>query len=291
MAVQRPAKTTGTKKPVKRTVKSRAKKGEQASFNWKIPVAALLLILLSPFYYGYILNAFTSTFRWFKDIGVKSGYHSYDDFGIPIPEKYSIHGIDVSYYQGKIDWDKVKAMEEDGVKIKFAFIKATEGLLTVDPYFQRNWREAPKAGIVVGAYHFFRPFKDGKWQARFFLQNARPERGDLPLVVDVETLDGQSSAKMRKELKAFIDHVEKKTQTKPIIYTNLSFYEDYLKEHFDGYSFWIANYYQSKLRLGKGSGWQFWQHSDRATINGINHDVDMNVFKGDSLDFEKIRLK
>src|SRR5690606_30109782 len=127
-------------------------------------------------------------------------YRTYESFDIRIPKPYTIYGIDVSYYQGKIDWPKVKAMEEDGVKVTFAFIKATEGLLSVDPYFQRNWREAPKAGIKVGAYHFFRPKKSGLWQANFFLQTVSLEKGDLPPVVDIESLDGVSPDKMRKEL-------------------------------------------------------------------------------------------
>lgn len=289
MSTARTPKNTGRKKPLRKSTAT--KKKSPAAFNWKIPVAALLLILLSPLYYGYVLRFFTSTFRWVKDIGVKPGYHSYDDFGVPIPANYKIHGIDVSYYQGKIDWQKVKSMREDDVSIKFAFIKATEGLVTVDSYFQRNWREAPKAGIVVGAYHFFRPTKNGKWQARFFLQNVKPEKGDLPLVVDVETLDGEKASKMRMELKAFVKHVEERTGYKPIIYANLSFYEDYLKGHFDGYKLWIANYYKSKLYVDDEVTWHFWQHSDKATIDGIGHVVDMNVFKGDSLDFERMLIR
>jgi len=290
MAVKRSPKNSVSKRTPSRPASVRKKKNPPA-FNWKIPVTILLLVLLSPLYYGYVLRIFTSTFWWLKDIGVKPGYHSYDDFNIPIPKNFTVHGIDVSYYQGKIDWHKVKAMKEEDVKIKFAFIKATEGVLLVDPYFQRNWREAPKAGIVVGAYHFFRPEKSGRWQARFFLQNAKPEKGDLPLVVDIETLDGVAASQMRKELRAFIKHIESNTDTKPIIYTNLSFYEDYLKGDFDNYTLWIANYYKSKLKVDAGTKWKFWQHSDRATIDGINHVVDMNVFKGDSLAFDQMRIQ
>lgn len=290
MSIPRTPKNSVAKKTARKPSAARKKKSTSA-FNWKIPVAALLLILLSPLYYGYVLRFFSSTFRWFKDIGVKSGYHSYSDFNIPIPANYKIHGIDVSYYQGKIDWQKVKSMQEDDVKIKFAFIKATEGLVLVDPYFQRNWREAPKAGIVVGAYHFMRPKKNGKWQARFFLQNVEPEKGDLPLVVDIESLDGVPASKMRMELKAFARHVEEKTGYKPIIYTNIAFYKDYLKGHFDGYTLWIANYYQSKLRVSSETNWRFWQHSDKATIDGIGHVVDMNVFKGDSAEFDRMLIR
>lgn len=215
----------------------------------------------------------------------------YESYGIRIPRKYSIHGIDVSYAQGKIDWQRVKAMEEDGVKINFAFIKATEGLLTVDPYFQRNWREAAKTGILCGAYHFFRPEKDGKLQARFFLQNVNIEKGDLPPVVDVEKLYGKSPTKMRHELYAFLTHIEQKTQVRPVIYSGLSFYRDYLKGHFDDYPLWIAHYYRPELLPGNAIYWKFWQHSDKGKVNGITHSVDFDVFRGDSTALQKLLVK
>nr|WP_255534791.1 glycoside hydrolase family 25 protein [Pedobacter sp. SYSU D00535] len=251
----------------------------------------MLLILLSPFYYGYVLKTFSATWRWVADIGETPGYRTYDDFDIPIPSKYSVHGIDVSSYQGKINWQKVKEMREDDVEIRFAFIKATEGIMHVDPYFQRNWREAPKAGIVCGAYHYFKPNKSGKWQARFFLQTVRPEKGDLPMVVDVEELNGVAPERMRKELALFLDHIKSKTEVKPIIYTGLSFYRDYLKGHFDDYDLWIAHYYKSELKVSKTTRWKFWQHSDKARINGVGHVVDMNVFNGDSLAFDRLIVR
>ncbi|MDN3586883.1 glycoside hydrolase family 25 protein [Pedobacter aquatilis] len=267
---------TSIRKPV-----SRKKKTKPFPTQWKVAIAGLLLILLSPFYYGYVVSAFVSSWRWIKDIGEDPNYRTYESFNIKIPKKYSIHGIDVSYYQGKIDWAKVKVMKEDEVNIRFAFIKATEGLLLVDPYFQRNWREAPKVGILCGAYHFFRPKRNGKAQAKFFLQVVKIEKGDLPPVVDVESLDGVSPLKMRAELADFLNYVEMKTKVRPIIYTGLKFYEDYLIEKFDEYPLWIAHYYQPKLRLDK-SRWRFWQHSDKAKISGIGHVVDFNAFNGDS---------
>jgi len=269
------------KKRVLRKTPARKKKPKAFPIQWKIAIAGLLLILLSPFYYGYVVKGFVATWRWVKDWGQDPNYRTYKSFNIKIPKNYSIHGIDVSYYQGKINWQKVKSMKEDDVRIHFAFIKATEGVLLVDPYFQRNWREAPKAGIICGAYHFFRPKRDGKTQAKFFLQVVHIEKGDLPPVVDIETLDGVSPLKMRAELSDFLNYVEMKTKVRPIIYTGLKFYEDYLADNFDEYPLWIAHYYQPKLRLDK-SKWKFWQHSDKAKITGIGHIVDFNAFNGDS---------
>lgn len=276
------------KKPVARKRTLKKKKG--LSLEWKFVIAAMLLILLSPLYYGYIIKGFTSSWRWVRDIGEDPNYRTYSSFDIRIPKGYAIHGIDVSYYQGKIDWKKVKTMEEDDVKIRFAFIKATEGMFSVDPYFQRNWREAPKAGITCGAYHYFKPKKSGEWQAKFFLQTVNFETGDLPPVVDIEELNGVAASKMRIELQVFLTHIEKKTKVKPIIYTGLSFYNDYLKGYFDEYPLWVAHYHQPKLKVNKAD-WHFWQHSDKARISGINHVVDFNAFNGDSLAFEQMLIR
>ncbi len=280
------------RKPVKRkTTKSTARRRKIDS-NWplriKLIAAAALLILLSPYYYGYVLKTFSATWQWIKDIGEDPEFPTYSSYDIRIPRKYTIHGIDVSYAQGKIDWQKVKAMEEDDVRIQFAFIKATEGITLVDSYFQRNWREAPKAGIACGAYHYFHPRKSGKQQARFFLQTASFEAGDLPMIADVETLDGLPPERMRKELKAFLSHIEKKTGVKPIIYTGLSFYRDYLNSYFDEYKLWIAHYYKPELKAGANTNWHFWQLSDKAKVSGVNHPVDFNVFKGDSTAFRRL---
>ena len=279
-----------TKAPVKRKPTPKTKKKQAVSVYWRIAIAGLLLILLSPFYYGYVLRSFSATWRWIMDIGQDQNYRTYKSFNVRIPSGYTIHGIDVSSYQGKINWQKVKAMNDDGVHISFAFIKATEGVLSMDPYFQRNWREAPKAGIICGAYHFFLPQKSGLWQARFFLQTVKVEKGDLPMVVDVEQLYKTSPAKMREQLLSFVNHIENKTGVKPIIYTNISFYQDYLKGYFDDYTLWIAHYYQPVLNVSSKTNWQFWQHSDKARINGINQKVDFNIFKGDSTAFQKLLI-
>ncbi|OJW16938.1 glycoside hydrolase family 25 protein [Mucilaginibacter sp. 44-25] len=278
--------TTARRKPTGRKKKLQS---QYPYLRWYL-ITLGFAVLFSPFYYGYVFKTFSSAWRWIEDIGTPASGRIYKSFGISIPEGYSVHGIDVSYAQGKIDWQKVRHMHEDSVRISFAYIKATEGLLKVDPYFKRNWREAAKVGIKCGAYHFFRPKKNGLWQARFFLQNVEIENGDLPPVVDIERLDGKLPAAMRKELKEFIRHVESKTGVKPIIYTGISFYNDYLRGFFDGYPLWIAHYDQPKLNLQKGTDWKFWQHSERSHVNGIAHTVDFDVFKGDSTDLERITI-
>jgi lysozyme len=278
------------KAPAKRKTAAPKKKGQKNTVYWRIAIVGVLLILLSPFYYGYVLRSFSATWRWILDIGQDTNYRTYKSFNVRIPSGYTVHGIDVSSYQGKINWKKVKAMNDDDVHVTFAFIKATEGVLSVDPYFQRNWREAPKAGIICGAYHYFLPQKSGVWQARFFLQTVKIEKGDLPMVVDVEQLYKTPPAKMREQLTSFITYIENKTGVKPIIYTNISFYQDYLQGYFDDYTLWIAHYYQPVLNVSKKTNWQFWQHSDKARVNGISQKVDFNIFKGDSTAFQKLLI-
>ncbi|PWK79588.1 lysozyme [Mucilaginibacter oryzae] len=287
-------KKSAAKKKAPARKKPAAKKQQRVviSIDWIIGVGIVLLIVLSPFYYGYVLKVASATWRWIADSGEDdTHYRKYKNFNIHIPDGYTVHGIDVSSYQGRINWKQVKAMHEGDVHISFAFIKATEGVLSVDPYFQRNWREAPKAGIICGAYHFFLPQKSGTWQAKFFLQTVKTEKGDLPMVVDVERLYRVKPEKMREQLESFIKMIESRTGIKPIIYTNLKFYQDYLQGYFDGYTLWIAHYYQPKLLVSNSTNWKFWQHSDKARVNGINHVVDFNIFKGDSTEFEKLLVR
>lgn len=289
-AAPRKKATTTARKPATNKKKATPTK-KRFPTQLKIALAGLTLILLSPFYYAYVIKFFASSWRWVRDIGSNPNYRIYESFGIRIPRNYSVHGIDVSAYQGKIDWQMVKSMSEDSVHISFAYIKATEGIAQVDPYFQRNWRECPKAGIICGAYHFFRPQKSGAWQAKFFLQTVRIERGDLPMMVDVETLDGTSPTKMREELNSFLAYVKRKTRVKPVIYSGLSFYNDYLRGFYDTYPLWLAHYYHPELKLKNSSKWSFWQHSDKAKVNGINHIVDFDVFNGDSVEFRGMLIK
>jgi lysozyme len=276
-----------SKKPLSR----KRKKNKGWPVKIKVAIAGIVLVVLSPFYYGYVLKFFTSSWRWVRDIGGNAHYHVYPNFNIAIPDKYTIHGIDVSYAQGHIDWQKVRAVDEDSVRITFTFIKATEGILSVDPYFQRNWREAAKAGIFCGAYHYFKPSKSGIAQAKFFLQVAKTEKGDLPMVVDVEELNKVSPVQMRQQLKDFLTFVEKRTKIKPIIYSGISFYNDYLHGFFDSYPFWVANYNQPDTKLAGGRQWLLWQHSDKATVTGINHVVDFDAFYGDSAAFQQLLIK
>ncbi|OAQ42148.1 glycoside hydrolase [Pedobacter psychrophilus] len=278
---------------IKSKPKRTPRKTKKKSNKWKFRVITLIIVCLvfSPFYYGKVLKTAVSTGRWFHDLFIFDEYPHYEKFGIRIPRKYYVHGIDVSSYQSKIDWQKVNAMEFNGIKINFAFIKATEGVTLVDPYFQRNWRESKKSGVIRGAYHYFKPKKSGIWQARFFLQTLKVEAGDLPPVVDIEESAGLSPDELVPNLQDFLDEVERKTKVKPIIYTGYQFYKENLKGNFNDYPLWIAHYYQPKLKLDSKTHWDFWQHADNAHIDGIKSKVDMNVFNGELEDLSGLLIQ
>ncbi len=213
----------------------------------------------------------------------------YPGFEIQIPNGYDIHGIDVSRYQQTINWKEVKNMEVKGVKIHFAFIKATEGKGNIDPQFRRNWLNADLQDITKGAYHFFIPGRDAKRQAQNFIEIVSLKSGDMPPVLDVEKSRGVSVEEMRKEVKTWLDVVENHYGIKPVIYTNISFYQKYFSEGFEEYPLWIAHYLQpDKPRIN--NKWIFWQHSESGRVNGIKAAVDFNVFYGDSTDFSNLLI-
>jgi lysozyme len=220
----------------------------------------------------------------------KIKFTRYPEFGIVIPESYTIHGIDVSKYQDMIAWEEVKAMKVKNIQLGFSFIKATEGIGNTDPQFGRNWKKAKDNGIFRGAYHFFIASKDGKMQAENFIDKVELQPGDLPPVLDIEQMNGTSSLELKKEAKRWLETVENYYHVKPIIYTNVDFYSRVLGNEFDAYPLWVAHYYQpGQPRINRG--WVFWQHSQEGRVNGIAAKVDFNVFKGDSLEFKNLLLR
>ena len=214
----------------------------------------------------------------------------YPAFGIEIPVNYSMHGIDVSHHQANIDWAAVKAMQVEGIKIGFAFVKATEGLDDIDNNFRRNWFNARQAGMPRGAYHFFNAGKSGKAQAQNFISIVLLQKGDMPPVLDIEQSNGASVENIQQRVKDWIDLVESYYKVKPVIYTNIDFYENFLADRFDDYPLWIAHYLaKDKPRIKRN--WIFWQYNEKGNVNGIDAYVDFNVFNGDSADFKKLLIK
>jgi lysozyme len=204
-------------------------------------------------------------------------------FGIRIPKGYELHGIDVSHYQGTIDWtylDNLTDKNKKRVKISFAFVKATEGRSIQDPMFKSNWENIRKTDIIRGAYHYFVPTRNALEQARNFIRNVELVDGDLPPVLDIEKLGNPGAAKLRENVKIWLNEVEKHYGMKPIIYSYIDFYEKYLivDEDLRKYPFWVAHYDRKKIEFQES--WLFWQHSDKGRIPGTDAKVDFNVFNG-----------
>ena len=216
-----------------------------------------------------------------------SRFALYPDFNIEIPMGYKIHGIDVSSYQGNIYWPAVAQMQDQDVRIQFAFIKATEGLSNIDRQFKRNWQKAKEANITRGAYHYFLATKSGRMQAENFIRTVKLQQGDLPPVLDVEELYGVPVDSMRNRVKMWLQTVEKTYGVKPIIYTNVSFYQNFLGNSFDDYPLWVAHYFVKK-EPGISEGWFFWQHNAAGKVDGIRTRVDFNVFSGDTTSFQNL---
>ncbi len=196
--------------------------------------------------------------------------------------KERLCGVDVSHYQGEIDWKTL-----GGQDIDFAFIKATEGSGHLDERFAENWQAAEEAGIYIGAYHFFSFDSAGDTQADWYIQNVGALNGKLAPVVDIEYY-GEKEAnppereKTVREICAFLQTLEEYYQIRPIIYTTYSVYRRYIKDEFDEYPLWIRNVYYHPDWDMKGK-WQFWQYMDRAVLDGYTGEeryIDLNVFHG-----------
>ncbi|MBI5352527.1 MAG: LysM peptidoglycan-binding domain-containing protein [Chloroflexi bacterium] len=205
----------------------------------------------------------------------------------------TVSGNDVSHWNAGIDWPKVRASGQ-----RFVMVKATEGLTYKDDTFKDNWLGAKSAGILRGAYHFFRCNVDAKKQADNFINFVRSlkDDGELPPVLDLETNDGMAKEKIVSAVKVWLDTVEAAFKKKPIIYSGQYFLQDYLSQPGGGppawakdYPLWLAQYpnqYTEGMKpfLPRGwFNWTIWQYTDKGVVNGINAKVDMNLFNG-SLD-------
>ncbi|HTG65874.1 MAG TPA: glycoside hydrolase family 25 protein [Flavobacterium sp.] len=188
-------------------------------------------------------------------------------------------GIDVSEYQDEISWDEVQTLDGD-YQLSFVFIRATVGNDRLDKRFKENWLKAKENKLIRGAYHYYRPNENSIEQAELFIKTVRLEKDDLPPVLDIEKLpENQSIERLKVGLKRWLIAVEGHYKVKPIIYTGERYYDDFLKEEFSDYLFWIANYnfYREKME----EDWLFWQFTEKATVSGIKGNVDVNIFNGD----------
>ena len=203
---------------------------------------------------------------------------------IPVAQAYPVHGVDVSRYQGPIDWKEVRK-----AGTRFAFIKATEGGDHTDENFALHWMMAKDAGVPRGAYHFYywcRPVQD---QIKWFFNHVPVERDALPPVLDVEWY-GAASEKCPKKvprdqalksIRIFLTAAEKHYGKRPIIYTTIDFYRDIIDGDLHDYPLWVRTVNAEPHERYGDRRWVMWQYTDQGRVPGIKGNVDRNVFAGD----------
>jgi lysozyme len=195
-------------------------------------------------------------------------------------------GVDVSLWQPNVDWAAVK-----NAGVAFAFAKATEADNITDPQFAKNWPAMKAAGVVRGAYHFFRPGKDPLKQAALFTQVATLEAGDLPLALDLETSGNLATAPLVQAIKACLDEIERLSGRRPIIYTGPNFWNTSVAvpnppDWTGNYPLWIANYTTAPgPSVPKGwTSWTFWQYIDQGKFPGVATAFDLDRYNGSIAD-------
>ena len=197
--------------------------------------------------------------------------------------EFSIHGVDVSKYQGDIDWQAVK---ESGVA--FAFIKATEGGDNIDPKFQQNWEGAKAAGVPHGAYHFVYWCRPPGEEIAQFKRIAPADPDALPPVLDVEATPTSRTCKrtlyreeVLEDMRKMLEDMERHYGKKPIIYTSVDFYQSILhSDALSDYPIWVrSTKYHPTVRYGSRK-WTFWQYRSDGNVPGIRGNVDQNCFHG-----------
>lgn len=197
----------------------------------------------------------------------------------------NVLGIDVSAYQGEIDW---KTVESEG--IYFAFIKATEGEDYLDKQFSNNWERIDETSIRKGAYLFYDFNADPNKMADFFIETVPVEKDALPPVIDVEVADGSNlpdEKTVKQNLEVVIEALEVQYKKTPIIYTNLNTYKQFIESDFPESPIWICDLSSDHPDLDKHE-WKFWQYTWRGILNGIGDPrtfVDLDIYNGTLKDF------
>lgn len=206
----------------------------------------------------------------------------------PSTERYPVRGVDVSSYQGLIEWE---TLAEQG--ISFAFIKATEGSSFTDLFFSYNYKQAQKTNLRIGAYHFFSFDSPGETQAAHFIETVPKIDSMLPPVIDIEFYGDKKSnppqaETVREQLSVLIGLLREQYGVSPILYATEETYALYLAGQFADCDIWIRNVFTSP-NLSDGRDWTFWQYTNREKLDGYegaDRFIDMNVFSGTAEDFE-----
>jgi lysozyme len=207
----------------------------------------------------------------------------------PAPSSYPIHGVDVSYYQGEIDWPTVRA---NGAT--FAYIKATEGGDVADQRFDRNWQGASDAGLKRGAYHFYYFCRPVEEQIAWFEAHVPVDESALPPALDMEWNPLSKTCrihppreKILADMRIFLDELEHHYGKRPVIYSSIDFHRDVLEGTFEDYPFWVRSVKTFPAKRFGDRRWHFWQYKEKGSLPGITGYVDNDAFAGTHADWTK----
>lgn len=188
----------------------------------------------------------------------------------------SHEGLDVSHYQGRIDWERVG--REGGVS--YVYCKATEGANYFDDTHTYNITMAHKYGLKVGSYHYYRPTVNISLQLANLTKHVKAEEQDLVPMIDIEEDRGVTESQFIADLTEFIHKVERHYGRKPLLYSGEYFYNRHFQGLFPDYEWMIARYSTSQPTLKDGKKYLMWQYSDKGRIPGINGMVDRSRIMG-----------
>ena len=228
-------------------------------------IVGFTLIALAVFFYVFLNGT-----RWHNEM---------------FSTRYPVQDIDISHYQEVIDLEKVSQENID-----FVFMKATEGHDYIDPNFEYNWEETDRLGIKRGAYHFFSMRSSGTDQGEKIIEVVPYDENSMPPVIDIEIPTTHTEGVVKKELSDLIavlkDHYHKEPILYVTYYTYNAYINAYIKDDFQNAPIWIRDILKPPLLYG-GRNWTFWQFPDQGRINGINGDVDKNVYKSTQEQFNE----
>jgi lysozyme len=202
--------------------------------------------------------------------------------GVARAHALPVQGIDISKYQGDIDWNRVR---KEG--IRFAYLKVSEGGDHVDHLFYDNWAAAAAAGIPRGAYHFMYWCRTASEQAVWFTQAVPQDASQLPPVLDLEWNNASPTCSKHiprddalAKIKKMLEIMEYHTGKRPVIYTDINFHRDILAGEFKGYDFWLRSVAAEPHTRYSDRKWTFWQYTATGRVAGVKGDVDRNAFHG-----------
>jgi len=278
----------------KRVVVKKTTKKKTSNYQFKIITSGILLLMVIILGYKYQIrflsylgfvpekpySDLSAEEKELSDAHIQTILLSHDDKAL---------GFDVSEYQSIIDWENTYNIDES-FEMSFVFIRATAGNNKIDRRFKENWKNAKARNLICGAYHYYRPNENSFEQAYNFIKTVKLKKGDLPPVLDIEKLPKtQSIANLKLGLRRWLEIVEKHYKVKPIIYSGESYYNDFLREEFSEYPFWIANYnfWVKEIK----HEWDFWQFTENGKLEGVKGRLDLNVYNGSVLSLQNRCIK